>query len=61
MKVRAVVRLIEADGWRLVATHGSHRQYKHPMKPWRVTRAGGSSDEVARGALGSILKQPGLR
>ncbi|MDD3071904.1 MAG: hypothetical protein PHX88_12005 [Methanoculleus horonobensis] len=22
--------MIEADGWYLVATRGSHRQYKHP-------------------------------
>jgi predicted RNA binding protein YcfA (HicA-like mRNA interferase family) len=33
MKVRDVVRLIEQDGWFLVATRGSHRQYKHPTKP----------------------------
>lgn len=33
MKVRDVIRLIERDGWYLVATGGSHRQYKHPAKP----------------------------
>jgi len=27
MKVRDVIELIEADGWYLVATKGSHRQY----------------------------------
>lgn len=61
MKVRAVIRLIEADGWSLVATRGSHRQYKHPEKPGRVTIAGGPSDEVAPGTLESIPKQAGLR
>jgi len=30
MKIRDVIKLIEADGWYLVATKGSHRQYKHP-------------------------------
>ena len=30
MKIRDVIRLIEADGWYLVATKGSHQQYKHP-------------------------------
>ena len=40
MKVREVIRLIEDDGWLLVATRGSHRQYKHPSKPGRVTIAG---------------------
>jgi predicted RNA binding protein YcfA (HicA-like mRNA interferase family) len=40
MKVREVIRLIEADGWFVVATRGSHRQYKHPAKAGRVTVAG---------------------
>jgi predicted RNA binding protein YcfA (HicA-like mRNA interferase family) len=39
-KVREVIRLIEDDGWHLVATKGSHRQYKHPLKSGRVTIAG---------------------
>src|SRR5215831_18774333 len=30
MKVGEVIRLLEEDGWFLVATRGSHRQYKHP-------------------------------
>ena len=61
MKVRAVLALIEADGWYLVATRGSHRQYKHPEKPGRVTVAGKPSDELARGTLDSILMQAGLK
>ncbi|MGH9024033.1 MAG: type II toxin-antitoxin system HicA family toxin [Acidimicrobiia bacterium] len=40
MKVRDVVRLIEADGWRLDHQTGSHRQYRHPTKPGTVTVAG---------------------
>jgi predicted RNA binding protein YcfA (HicA-like mRNA interferase family) len=61
MKVREVIRLVEADGWYLVATRGSHRQYKHPRKPGRVTVAGKLSDDMAPGTLGSILKQAGLK
>jgi predicted RNA binding protein YcfA (HicA-like mRNA interferase family) len=61
MKVREVIKLIEADGWVLVATRGSHRQYKHPRKPGRVTVAGKPSDDVAPGTLNSIFKQAGLR
>lgn len=53
--------MIEADGWALVATRGSHRQYKHPGKPGRVTIAGKPSDELAPGTLNSILKQAGLK
>lgn len=37
MKIRDVIRMIEDDGWYLVATKGSHRQYKHPSKQGRVT------------------------
>jgi predicted RNA binding protein YcfA (HicA-like mRNA interferase family) len=61
MKVRLVIRLIENDGWRLVATRGSHRQFSHPSKPGRVTIAGHPADDLAPGTLGSILKQAGLR
>ncbi len=61
MKVREVIKLLEADGWYLVATKGSHRQYKHPSKPGRVTIAGHSRDDLAPGTLNSILKQAQLK
>ncbi len=61
LTVREVIRLIEADGWYLVATKGSHRQYKHASKPGRVTVAGKFSDEIAPGTLNSILKQTDLK
>lgn len=37
MKVAEVLRLLHEDGWYLVATRVSHRQFKHPTKPGRVT------------------------
>jgi len=61
MKVRDVIKLIEADGWYLVATKGSHRQYKHPTKPGRVTIAGHSNHDLAPGTLNSIFKQARLK
>ena len=61
MKVRDVVRLIEQDGWFVVATRGSHRQYKHRIKPGRVTVAGKPSDDMAPGTLNSVLKQAQLK
>ena len=61
MKVREAIRLIEDDGWFLVATRGSHRQYKHATKPGRVTVAGKPSDDLAPGTRNSILKQAGLK
>ena len=61
MKVRDIIRLIEQDGWYHVATRGSHRQYKHPRKPGRVTIAGKPADDLAPGTLNSILKQAGRK
>jgi len=61
MKIREVIKLIEQDGWFLVATRGSHRQFKHARKPGRVTIAGHRGDDLAPGTLNSVLKQAGLR
>jgi predicted RNA binding protein YcfA (HicA-like mRNA interferase family) len=61
VKVREVIKLIEADGWYLVRMKGSHRQYKHPTKPGRVTIAGNLNDDIAPGTLNSILKQAQLK
>jgi predicted RNA binding protein YcfA (HicA-like mRNA interferase family) len=61
MKVNDVLRLLHDDGWYLAATRGSHRQFKHPSKPGRVTVPGKPCDDLAPGTLGSILKQAGLK
>ncbi|WP_035987573.1 type II toxin-antitoxin system HicA family toxin [Leptolyngbya sp. KIOST-1] len=61
MKVRAVINLIEQDGWYLARTRGSHRQYKHSTKPGIVTVPGKLSDDLARGTLNSIFKQAGIK
>lgn len=61
MKVRETIKLIEKDGWYLIRQKGSHRQYKHPEKPGRVTIAGNLNDDLAPGTLNSILKQAGLK
>ena len=61
MKVKEVIKLIEADGWYLVNTRGSHRQYKHPSKKGRVTIAGKPAHQLAPGTLNSILKQAQLK
>ena len=61
MKVREVIQMLEADGWFLVATRGSHRQFKHDAKPGRVTIAGKPSDDLAPGTLNSIFKQAQIK
>lgn len=61
MKVKDVIRMLEADGWRLERTSGSHRQFKHPTKKGLVTVAGKPNLDVPPGTLNSILKQAGLK
>jgi predicted RNA binding protein YcfA (HicA-like mRNA interferase family) len=61
MKVSEVLRMLQNDGWYLVAVRGSHRQYKHAHKPGRVTVAGKPNDDLAPGTLNSIFKQAGLK
>jgi predicted RNA binding protein YcfA (HicA-like mRNA interferase family) len=61
MKVRDILKTLEADGWQLVVTRGSHRQLKHPTRVGRVTVAGKPSDDLPPGTLSSILKQSGLK
>jgi predicted RNA binding protein YcfA (HicA-like mRNA interferase family) len=61
MKVREILRLLREDGWHLVVTEGSHRQFKHPAKPGRVTVSGHPGDDVHPKTLKSILAQAGLK
>jgi predicted RNA binding protein YcfA (HicA-like mRNA interferase family) len=60
-KVADVIRLLERDGWQLVRTRRSHRQFAHVSKPGRVTVAGKLSGDIPEGTLNSILKQAQLK
>ncbi len=61
MKVREVLKLLKNDGWYLVVTEGSHRQFKHYTKKGRVTVSGHPSDDIHPKTLKSILIQAGLK
>jgi len=61
MKVRDVIKMIEADGWRLKRTRGSHRHFEHRVKKGLVTIAGHSGEDMPRGTLRGILEQAGLK
>lgn len=60
MNSKQVIKMIEADGWRLVRVKGSHHQFKHPEKPGLVTVKHPDGD-VPKGTLNSIKKQAGLK
>lgn len=57
---RDIIKQIEADGWVLVGTSGSHHHYKHPTKPGKVTVPHPKHD-LPKGTLLSIKKQAGLK
>ena len=61
MKVKDLIELIESDGWHLARQKGSHRQFRHPIKPGTVTVAGKPSIDIPPGTLNSALKQAGLK
>lgn len=60
MKIRDLLRLLRNDGWELVRTRGSHRQFRHPSKPVKVTVPGHMNDEIRPGTLNSVLRQAGI-
>jgi predicted RNA binding protein YcfA (HicA-like mRNA interferase family) len=60
MKVREIIKLIEADGWYRIKAKGGHRQYKHPVKAGRVTVPGQMKADLDKKTEKSILRQAGL-
>jgi predicted RNA binding protein YcfA (HicA-like mRNA interferase family) len=60
VKVRDAIKRIEAAGWELSRTRGSHRQYRHPARPGVVTTAGKPSDTLHPKTWAPIIRQAGL-
>ncbi|ADJ29348.1 type II toxin-antitoxin system HicA family toxin [Nitrosococcus watsonii] len=60
MKVKELIKLIEADGWVQIRMKGSHRQFRHPTKVGIVTVSGKASVDIPVGTLKNALKQAGL-
>jgi predicted RNA binding protein YcfA (HicA-like mRNA interferase family) len=56
---RETLRAIEADGWSVVRTAGSHTHLAHPTKPGIVTIAM-HAGTILPGTLRSIIRQAGL-
>ena len=60
METRRIIKALETDGWQHVATKGDHSQFKHPVKPGRVTVPHPKRD-LPVGTLRSIEKQSGVK
>jgi predicted RNA binding protein YcfA (HicA-like mRNA interferase family) len=62
VKVRDLIKRLEADGWIAVKSGGtSHRKFKHPSKPGHVTLTfHRSGADIPIGTLKQILRTAGL-
>lgn len=60
MKVRAVIKRLEADGCLLARTRGSHRQFRCSDGSHLVTVPGKPSDTLKPSTLASIRRATGL-
>ncbi|VWC96356.1 hypothetical protein BCO18175_03740 [Burkholderia contaminans] len=60
MSSSELIRMLEADGWFLVRTKGSHHHFKHPTKPGLATVPHPNKD-LPMGTTKSILKTAGLK
>ena len=60
VEVREAIRIVEKDGWVLVRTRGSHRQFHHSSKPGTVTIPGKLKATLHPKTWNTILKQAGL-
>jgi predicted RNA binding protein YcfA (HicA-like mRNA interferase family) len=60
MRLPDLIRRLEADGWLRVRLRGPHRQYVHPEKPGVLTIRRHLTDELAPGAVHSVLLQAGV-
>jgi len=60
MSSRDIIAKLEADGWYHVATKGDHWQFKHPVKPGRVTVTHPVKD-VGIDLICGIERQSGLK
>ena len=57
---REVIKILEADGWHLVSTRGSHHQFKHPDKKGRVT-VKHPDKNIPLDTIKSIERQSGIK
>ncbi|MBF0187695.1 MAG: type II toxin-antitoxin system HicA family toxin [Magnetococcales bacterium] len=59
MNSKEIIKPLKREGWVLHHQRGSHRQYKHPHKPGKVTVPHPKKD-LPVGTTRSIFKQAGM-
>ena len=61
MKVKQVIDLLEANGWRYIGTKGDHHKFYKEGARRPIIVAGKRNDVLAEGTLKSILRESGLK
>lgn len=59
-KVSEIRKIVQKDGWYFIGQRGSHEQYKHDIKPGKVTIPNHTRD-LTKGTANKILLQAGLK
>lgn len=59
-KVKAVIALLEKNGWEYARMKGDHRIYRKEGEPRSICIPGHLNDDLAIGTLNSILRQAKL-
>ena len=59
MSSEEIIKLLKAAGWRKVHQKGSHTQFKHTLKPGKITVPHPKKD-LPLGTAKAILKQAGI-
>lgn len=61
MKVKAVIALLEENGWAFVRMRGDHRIYYKKGAKRPIVVPGNFNDDLKDGTLSSILREAGLK
>jgi predicted RNA binding protein YcfA (HicA-like mRNA interferase family) len=59
MRAREVIKMLHDDGWYYVGATGSHKHYKHPTKPGKITVPDHPGD-LDKKTVKTIREQAGL-
>ena len=60
-KVREIIDLLEAEGWRYIGTKGDHHKFYKEGARRPIIVAGKRNDDLAEGTINSILREAGLK
>lgn len=61
MKVKEVIKLLEANGWTYTRQSGGHRMFTKPGARRPIPVSGKLSDDLKKGTLSNILREAGLK